>query len=138
MNRSARGLLAAAALAALVSCVVPVPSGDDDPDIEFMSADELRDYSEAVFRRHNRVVTRRMMSAPPEHADRLRRLERAEKRMNSACAALNEIAAMRARGEDPGLELEDRVRRTVRECDSRTRRLESLMDRFERDGGPGQ
>lgn len=135
MNRPARCLLAAVLLAALVSCVVPVPSDDGVLDIEFMSTDELRDYSESVFRRHNRVVTRRMMSSPPERSDRVRRLEQIERRMNRACAALNEIAAKRARGEDPGIELEDRVRRTVRDCDAHTRQLESLMDRFEREGG---
>lgn len=113
----------------LSGCVIPVP-GDDALDVEFMSRDELRDYSERVFRRHNRTVTRLMtaLSAADVSDRETDRLERLERRMNRACKSLNRIASMRARGEDPDLELENRVRRDVRTCDERTRRVENLLE----------
>ena len=114
---------------ALAGCIIPVP-GDGALDVEFMTRDELRDYSERVFRRHNRAVTRLMgaLSSADVSARQADRLERLERRMNRACESLNRIASMRARGEEPDLELENRVRRDVRTCDDRTRRVESLLD----------
>jgi hypothetical protein len=121
--------IAAVAGLALSGCIVPVP-GDDALDVEFMSRDELRDYSERVFRRHNRTVTRLMTAhSAADVSDRqVDRLERLERRMNRACESLNRIASMRARGEEPDLELENRVRRDVRTCDERTRRVQDLLD----------
>jgi len=111
----------------LAGCI-PVPERGDPFDLEFMSRDELRQYSETVFRRHNRVATRLMLATDSSERDR-DELERAERRMNEACASLNRIASMRAAGEEPGLELENRVRRDVRLCEHTTVRVEELLDR---------
>ncbi|MBL39200.1 MAG: hypothetical protein CMP07_12405 [Xanthomonadales bacterium] len=128
--RAAPFILHLSLLAAISGCV-PVPRGNDPLDLRFMTTDELRDYSERVFRRHNGVVTRLMM-APPldgEIGERARRrIEKAESRMNKDCSSLNEIAAARASGREVDLELENRVRRTVRSCAESTRRLETLLD----------
>ncbi|MGK7294380.1 MAG: hypothetical protein ACNS61_00965 [Candidatus Wenzhouxiangella sp. M2_3B_020] len=125
-------LIAAVAALSLSGCIIPVP-GDDALDIEFMTRDELQDYSERVFRAHNRTVTRLMtaLSAADLSAREADRLERLERRMNRACKSLNRIASMRARDEEPDLELENRVRRDVRSCDERTRRVESLLDELD-------
>lgn len=96
-----------------------------------MTADELREFSERVFRRHNSVTTRLMMAPPAEdtvsRAIR-KRIEKAESRMYRACSSLNEIAAARASNREVGLELENKVRKSVRSCAKSTRRLESLLD----------
>lgn len=99
--------------------------------MRFMTTEELRDYSERVFRLHNSITTRLMMAPPAD--DKLsestrRRIERAESRMYRACTSLNEIAAARASGREVELELENKVRKTVRSCAESTRRLESLLD----------
>lgn len=113
---------------------VPVPRGDNPLHMRFMTTGDLRDYSEAVFREQNRVTTRLMMA--PLHADAIsteerRRVERAEARMNDACASLNQIASQRARGQDTDLALENKVRRNVRECARATERLQKLLDELE-------
>lgn len=122
--------LCALVSSAMIGCV-PVPRGDDLLDVRFMTTDELRDFSERVFRRHNRVTTRLMMAPPMD--DRLteskrRRIEKSEMRMYEACASLNEIAAARASGREVELDLENKVRKTVRSCAESTRRLEALLD----------
>jgi len=114
-----------------LSGCIPVPHGEDGLDVRFMSADELRDFSERVFRRHNSVTTRLMMAPPADDtASRAtrKRIEKAESRMYRACASLNEIASARASNREVDLALENRVRKTVRSCAESTRRLESLLD----------
>jgi len=113
---------------------VPVPRGDNPLELRFMTTEDLRDYSEQVFREHNRVTTRLMMA--PLDADAVSdeqrsRIDRAETRMNEACASLNRIASARARDQDTGIELENRVRRNVRACARRTERLRTLLDELE-------
>lgn len=115
-------------VALLAGCVVPVP-GDGPLDVTLMSREELRDYAERVFRRHNRVVTHLMMTPIPAgaaEADRAR-LERAESAMNRACSDLNRLASARASGSDVAVTLEDRVRRSVRRCDERTARMQDVL-----------
>lgn len=117
--------------AVLGGCYVPVP-GEDPLDLELMTRDEMRAYSEDVFRRHNRTVTRLMMAGTDTLSpDRREDIERAEARMNRACADLNRIAAQRAAGREPDLALENRVRRSVTECERRTERVASLLDRYD-------
>lgn len=128
IRRRLRTAAGAGLVALLAACVVPVP-GDGPLDVTLMSRDELRDYAERVFRRHNRVVTHLMMTAIPAattEADRAR-LERAESAMNRACSDLNRLASARAAGSDVALTLEDRVRRSVRRCDERTGRMQDLL-----------
>jgi hypothetical protein len=126
---------AALSAALLHGCVVPVP-GEAPLDLELMTPDELRRYTEQVFRRHNRTVTRLMMAEPGRlESEQRAQLDRAERRMNRACAALNEIASQRAAGQDPGFALENRVRRSVVDCEQRSEAVASLLDRFEPDGG---
>src|SRR6056297_4522 len=122
--------LCALVSSAMIGCI-PVPRGDDLLDVRFMTTDELRDYSERVFRRHNRVTTRLMMAPPMD--DRVskstrRRIEKSEARMYEACASLNEIAAARASGREVEPGRENKVRKTVRSCAESTRRLEELLD----------
>lgn len=120
-------------LLVLAGCV-PVPKGGDLLDVRFMSTEELRDYSEQVFRHQNRVTTRLMMAPVDSESiggDDLRRIERAESRMNDACASLNEVASARSAGEDVDIELENRVRRKVRMCAERTEQLEDILDELE-------
>lgn len=97
-----------------------------------MTTNELRSYSERVFRRHNRVTTR-IMLAPPAAGDvteaERRRIERAESRMNRACTHLNQVAEARAGGKDASAALQNKVRKTVRSCAETTRRLETLLDK---------
>lgn len=114
-----------------ISGCIPVPRGDDPLDVRFMTRDELRDYSEQVFRRQNGLTTRLMMASPSRDAlseSERRLIDKAESRMNEACASLNEIAAARAIGRDVDLELENSVRRTVRACAASARRLEDLLE----------
>lgn len=129
--RMAAFILSASIIGSIPGCV-PVPRGDDPLDIRFMTTDQLRDYSERVFRRQNSVTTR-LMLAPPM-ADALSaaersRIDKAETRMYETCASLNEIAAARASGRDVELKLENQVRKSVRSCAASTRRLERLLDR---------
>lgn len=113
----------------MVPGCVPVPRGDDLLDVRFMTTDELRDYSERIFRRHNKVTTRLMMAPPMDIGENTRRrIEKAESRMYDACASLNEIASARASGRDVDLALENKVRTTVRSCAKATRRMEDLLD----------
>ena len=121
-----------ASLLSLIGGCIPVPRGDDLLDVRFMSTDELRDYSEQVFRLHNRVTTRLMMA--PRANDKVsdstrRRIEKAEARMYKTCASLNEVAASRASGREVESGLENKVRKTVRSCAESTRRLASLLDK---------
>lgn len=133
---SPRRALAAALLGAtLTGCIVPVP-GDDPLELELMTPDELRAYTEDVFRRHNRVVTQLMMAGTASLDERQRRrLERAEARMNRACADLNEVASARAAGRDTDLALENRVRTSVADCEGRTETVASMLERFGYDSG---
>ena len=122
----------------LAGCVVPVPKGDNPLNLKLMSPGQLQIYSEEVFRKQNRVMSRLMMT-PLEDDDSLSsstltRLENAEQRMNEACASLNQVASARSRGEDTSLQLENEVRETVRDCDSAARRLETLLDETQRNG----
>ena len=120
-----------ASILSLLSACVPVPRGEGLLDVRFMTTDELRDYSERVFRLHNSITTRLMMAPPADDklskSTRLR-IEKAESRMYRACTSLNEIAEARASGREVELELENKVRKTVRSCAEATRRLESLLD----------
>lgn len=96
-----------------------------------MTPDELREYSERVFRHQNGVMTRLMMAPPmgDEIGESVRRrVEKAESRMGKACSSLNEVAAARASGREVDMGLENQVRRTVRSCAESTRRLEALLD----------
>ncbi len=120
-----RPALALALCLNLGGCIVPVPERGDPLDFEFMTPDALREYSEQVFRRHNRVVSQLMMRGGAATDSSI---ERAERRMNRACASLNRIASMRARGEDPDLGLQDRVRRDIRHCEHQTARVAELLD----------
>jgi len=116
-------------LVAAAGCI-PVPK-DHLFQMDFMSIEELREYSEEVFRHQNRITTRIMMAsldAPSISEDDQRRIDRAESRMNEACASLNEIAAVRAQGEEVGRELQNTVRKTVRSCAQETKRTQRLLD----------
>jgi hypothetical protein len=125
-----RPLAAALLGATLAGCIVPVP-GDDPLELELMTPDELRAYTEDVFRRHNRVVTQLMMAGTASLDERQRRrLERAEARMNRACADLNDVASARAAGRDTDLALENRVRTSVADCEGRTEAVASMLERF--------
>lgn len=119
-----------ALLLAIGGCV-PVPRGGDGQDLDFMSGEELRQYAEQTFRHQNRVTTRLMMapldSSSIDHENR-RRIERAESEMNDACASLNEVASARARGEEVNAKLENTVRRNLRTCARKTKRLERILD----------
>lgn len=128
VRRRLRTASGAGLVALLAACVVPVP-GNGPLDVTLMTRDELRDYAERVFRRHNRVVTHLMMTAiPPGTTEAERaRIERAESAMNRACSDLNRLASARAAGSDVALSLEDRVRRSVRRCDERTSRMQDLL-----------
>ncbi|MDT8450510.1 MAG: hypothetical protein RQ847_10120, partial [Wenzhouxiangellaceae bacterium] len=91
-----------------------------------------------VFRRQNRVMTRLMMAAPKE-IDSLStreqlRLERLEKRMNDACAPLNDVASARSQGRDTSFEQQNDVRQTVRVCAAETARLEQFLDEMKISG----
>jgi len=124
--------LAAVVLAA-ASCV-PVPRGDNPLALRFMTTEDLRDYSEQVFREHNRVTTRLMMAnldADSVSVEQRKRVNHAESRMNEACASLNQIASARALDQDTDIELENRARRHVRECARQTERLQTLLDELE-------
>lgn len=116
-------------LAVLAGCI-PVPRGDNSLDVRFMSSEELRELAEKTFRHQNRVTTRLMMSLDYASIsdDDLHRIERAESRMNRACASLNEVASARASNQEVEFGLEDRVRRNVRLCAARTDRLERILD----------
>lgn len=126
--RIAVSILCGLIFSTLFGCV-PVPRGDDPLDVRFMTPDELRDYSERVFRSHNKVTTRLMMAPPMDVSERSRRkIEQVESRMYETCASLNEIASARASGREVDLELENKVRTTVRSCAESTLRLKSLLD----------
>lgn len=119
-------------VAMLAGCIVPVPKGHNPMAMRLMTRDGLEDYSEEVFRHQNRVMTRLMMASPENNeslspSDRSR-LERAEQRVNDACAPVNQIASARSRGQDTGFEMENDVRQTIRVCQAETRRLEKLLD----------
>lgn len=132
-TRSVPAMFCALILSSAAGCI-PVPRGDDSLDVRFMTADELREYSERVFRRHNRVTTRLMMAPPLDDAvsrSARRQIEKAESRMYDACATLNEIAAARSSGREVERALENEARKTVRACAESTRRLESLLDEHE-------
>jgi len=133
MPRARRHLLTLTGLILLGGCIVPVPKGHNPLALRFMSQENLRSYSEAVFRRHNQATTRLMM-APLEveslSSAALTRLENAEQRMNEACSSLNAVASARASDTDTGLALENEVRQTVRVCDAATQRVEALLDEF--------
>ncbi|MFU8876590.1 MAG: hypothetical protein ACNA7E_00505 [Wenzhouxiangellaceae bacterium] len=133
MKQRARYMILAT-LIPLAGCIVPVPRGLNPLHLKFMSAETLREYSEEVFRRHNRVVSRLMMATPEIEslsAAEAARLDRAEARMNEACAAINEIASLHATGDDSGFALQNEVRTTVRRCSARTKALERLLDQLE-------
>jgi len=133
MRQRARYMILAT-LIPLAGCIVPVPRGLNPLHLKLMSAETLREYSEEVFRRHNRVASRLMMATPEIEslsAAEATRLDRAEARMNDACAALNEVASLRATGEDTGFALENEVRKTVRHCSAKTKALERLLDQLE-------
>ena len=118
----------------LAGSCLPVPRGHNPFELRFMSTEELREYAEEVFREQNRLTTRLMMApmGPGSITSQQRgRVEKAEVRMNNACASLNTIASARARGNDIDVELENRVRRDVRECARQTERLKALLDEFE-------
>ncbi len=128
---TARNRIAAlAAISLLAGCIVPVPRGTNPLELKFMKPEELSEYSEQVFRHHNRVMTRLMM-APLEveslSSAQAMRLERAEARMNDSCEALNQAASQRSEGQDTGFWLENQVRQTVRRCSAETRALEDLL-----------
>lgn len=117
-------------LLAIGGCV-PVPRGGDGQDLDFMSGEELRQYAEETFRHQNSVTTRLMMApldSPSIDNENRRRIQRAESEMNDACASLNEIASARARGDEVNAKLENTVRRNLRTCARKTRRLESILD----------
>lgn len=122
----------AALLAGLLGgCYVPVP-GEGALDLELMTRDEMRAYSEEVFRIHNRTVTRLMMAGTDALSpDQRKDIERAEARMNRACADLNRIAAQRAVGRESDLALKNRVRRSVTDCERQSERVASLLERYD-------
>lgn len=129
-NASRVSILSILIVTFIGSCV-PVPRGPNPLELQFMSTEGLREYAEEVFRDQNRLTTRLMMA--PMHADSIsrkdrRRVDRAESRMNDACASLNEIASARAQGKEVDLELENRVREDVRGCAQQTKRLQALLD----------
>ena len=132
--KGGRSCIFAILVLSLAGGCVPVPRGHNPFALRFMSTDELREYTEEVFREQNRLTTRLMMapmgagSVTPEQR---RRVEQAEARMNDACASLNTIASARAQGNDIGIELENRVRRDIRECARQTERLKALLDELE-------
>ncbi|MDT8449330.1 MAG: hypothetical protein RQ847_04070, partial [Wenzhouxiangellaceae bacterium] len=64
MRTSLIGSGALGGLLMLAGCIVPVPKGDNPLAMRLMTRDGLKDYSEEVFRRQNRVMTRLMMAAP--------------------------------------------------------------------------
>lgn len=132
--RRRRSAVLVALVLTLATGCIPVPRGDNPLDLRFMSTDELRDYAEDVFREQNRLTTRLMM-APMDDGSATqrarRRIEKAESRMTEACASLNRIATARAQGEEVDTELEQSVRRNVRQCEHETWRLKKLLDKFE-------
>lgn len=96
-----------------------------------VTSGEFRDYAQAVFRRHNRVVSDLLNALdvlerdePALHA----RLLAAEAAMLKACAALNE-RALAARDQDDGASrARVAVARSVPRCDEQTRAVEKLLE----------
>jgi len=138
--RGALGRLASSCLLTLsIGACIPVPRGENPLNVRFMSTEELREYSEEVFRHHNQVMTRLMMAPIDSISPGARKkIERAESRMSETCASINKVASMRARGQDPDFELENRVRRTIRECAEQTRQVEQLLNRHGSSSGDRQ
>lgn len=124
-------LIAVFSLIMISGCIVPVPKDENPLKLRFMSRERLKEYTEQVFRRHNQVMSRLMMATLESETlknESLDRLERAESRMSEACSSLNLIAEARAGDGDPGLALKNRVRRSIRECDEATAKVEKLLD----------
>ncbi|MDT8409942.1 MAG: hypothetical protein RQ741_10120 [Wenzhouxiangellaceae bacterium] len=117
----------------LSACIVPVPRQGQPLNIHFMSPQQLRDYSEQVFRQHNQVMTRLMTmelefgKIDPQTEEQL---EQAEAQMSQACASLNEAASLRASGSQPSRKLGNEVRRSIRDCKAETARMADLLDRI--------
>lgn len=96
-----------------------------------MSRSEFRDYTETVFRHHNRVHSDLMMLLPdielsqPEH---YLRLHRAEGPMLEACKPLNDAVARYVEGGEVGFFKRLKLPLDVTDCERQTRRVEALLD----------
>jgi hypothetical protein len=96
------------------------------------SREEFESYVESVFRRQNQASLEvGQLLNEGLNAEDSAALETAERRMLSACSALNEVVRKEMDQTDPGILLEMEVRDTIGDCDFATRILENLLAEFE-------
>ncbi len=130
------GILLGLCAIALVACI-PVPRGANPLAVRFMTPEQLRAYSEQVFRHQNKLLTRMMfagfeislLGGNPEQE-----ILEAERAVEEACSSLNRLASMRSTSESPGALLRGRAWLEVRRCEQHADELEQILNRY---GIPG-
>lgn len=95
-----------------------------------MTKAEFEKYVEHVFRYHNQVMSELIelaMDPPDQDGSDARQLLVAEKRMVSACRALNEVVSETLSGENVGLKLKLDLVDSVPACEEASHAVEDLI-----------
>lgn len=126
-----RSAIALPVLAVVAGCGTLVFNQPSGPEIDYMDRAEFRDYTEQVFRRHNAVQSRLMMTLPDieqSHPRRYQRLMREEQKMMQSCQRLNEAVAAHIDGDEMGFFRRLKFPLDVTDCERRTAKVEASLE----------
>ena len=131
MHRGSRflpGMLLFTCCLVLVSGCSMTPPRPDDSDA-YAYGQDIEGYAEYVFRRQNSISSRIiLLTVEQSDSERNRKLIEAEERIIDACHPLNRIAIMKAEKRNIGVRLKYRALDSLKECESRTRDAELLLE----------